>query len=63
MMPDSKAKREWDASNTVFIGLKLNRNTDADLLEFLETVHSKQGAIKEALRAYIESKTKAPASR
>lgn len=62
-MPDSKAKREWDANNTVFIGLKLNRNTDAGLLEFLETVPSKQGAIKEALRAYIECKTKAPASR
>lgn len=57
MMPDSKAKREWDANNTVFIGLKLNRNTDADLLEFLKTVPSKQGAIKEALRAYIENTT------
>ena len=53
MMPDSKAKREWDANNTVFVGLKLNRNTDADLLEFLETVPSKQGVIKEALRAHI----------
>lgn len=58
MMPDSKAKREWDANNTVFIGLKLNRNTDSDLLEFLETAPSKQGAIKEALRAYIATTTR-----
>lgn len=53
-MPDSKAKRDWDAKNTVFVGLKLNRNTDADILSYIEDAPSKQGAIKEALRAYIE---------
>lgn len=57
------AQNKWAAAHTTRIVIKLNRNTDADLLEFLETAPSKQGAIKEALRAYIESKTKAPASR
>ena len=35
-MPDSEAKRQWMAQNTTFIGLKLNNNTDADILAALE---------------------------
>ena len=31
-MPDSEAKRQWMAQNTTFIGLKLNNNTDTDIL-------------------------------
>ena len=50
-MPDSKAKREWDAANTVFVGLKLNSNTDSDIIRWLATQPSKQGAIKNAIRA------------
>lgn len=49
-MPDSKAKREWDARNTVTVSLKLNRNTDADILEKLSTVESRQGYIKQLIR-------------
>lgn len=50
-MPDSKAKREWDAAHTVFVGLKLNSNTDADIITWLAKQPSKQGAIKNAIRA------------
>jgi hypothetical protein len=32
--------------------LKLNRNTDADLIEMLEAADNKQALIKEALRKY-----------
>ena len=35
-MPDSEAKRQWMSQNTTFIGLKLNNNTDADILAALE---------------------------
>lgn len=50
----SKAQREaqkrYDAKNTKFIGLKLNRRTDADIIEKLETVPNVQGFIKECIR-------------
>ena len=45
--------------NTTFIGMRLNNNTDADILHYLETVPSKQGAIKQALRELIERVTSA----
>ena len=35
-MPDSEAKKKWIKENTVFIGLKLNKRTDADILGYLE---------------------------
>lgn len=49
-MPDSEAKRAWDAQNTAFVGLKLNRRTDADILEALEG-KPKQTEIKRLIRA------------
>lgn len=56
-MPDSKAKREWDKANTVFVGLKLNSNTDSDIIEWLAKQPSRQGAVKAAIRAAINRKT------
>ena len=53
-MPDSEAKRRWDAENTTQIRLKLNKKTDADILEKLDNVKSKQGYIKELIRADIK---------
>ena len=53
-MPDSPAKKKWDAEHTTRIIMKLNNNTDADILEKLETVDSKQGYIKNLIRADIE---------
>ena len=54
-MSDSHAKTAWDKSNTAFIGLKLNKNTDAAILEKLATVPSKQGYIKQLINADIAS--------
>ena len=57
-MAASKAQRaasaKYDASHTIQIKLKLNTKTDADILEKLEAVDSKQGYIKDLIRRDIE---------
>lgn len=49
-----RASIKYDKANTRQIILKLNKKTDADLLEWLDEIQrtggSKQGAIKKALR-------------
>lgn len=52
-MASSKAHQKWIAANTTRIVMNLNHNTDADLLEKLSTVPSKQGYIKQLIRADI----------
>jgi len=44
------AKAKYDAKTAVFVSLKLNRNTDKDLIEMLEKAENKQALIKQALR-------------
>lgn len=48
------AKREaikrYDAANTKQIHLKLNRNTDAELIAWLESKGNVQGYIKDLIR-------------
>lgn len=44
---------EWAKSNTTFIGLKLNNNTDKPILDWLSKQPSKQGAIKKAIQYYL----------
>lgn len=53
-MPDSEAKKKWDAENTVVVTMKLNKKTDADIIEKLNSVDNNQGYIKELIRADIE---------
>ena len=48
-----RASNKYDKENTKQISLRLNKKTDADILEHLETVGSKQGYIKELIRADI----------
>lgn len=48
-----EAQKRYDEKNTKMIPLKLNKKTDADILEWLEHQESNQGAIKEAIRSYI----------
>ena len=52
-MYESEAKRKWQKENTVFIGVKLQKSTDADILKFLEGKQN-QTTIKIALREYME---------
>ena len=53
---DSEAKKEWDKANTTRVVLKLNRNTDKDVLSRLDKVQSKQGYIKSLIRQDIANK-------
>lgn len=55
-MADSQAKAAWDSTHTTQIKLKLNNNTDAAILAKLATVPSKQGYIKELIKADISKK-------
>lgn len=48
-----RAKEKYDAKTAVQIKLKLNKNTDADILELLEKIENKQGYIKDLIRADI----------
>lgn len=43
----------WKAENTERITVRLNRRTDADILERLEGVESKQGELKRLVRLGI----------
>ena len=52
-MPDSEVKRAWAAQNTTFIGLKLNNNTDTDILAALEG-KARQTEIKRLIRLGLE---------
>lgn len=45
-----RAVAKYDAENTVKILLKLNKKTDADILDWLDRQKSKQGAIKRLIR-------------
>ena len=51
---EKRAKAKYDAANTVQIRLKLNKKTDADVLEKLEESGNKQGYIKALIRADID---------
>lgn len=49
-----KAQAKYDAANTKQVHLKLNRNTDWDVIDKLNSVPSKQGYIKKLIRADLE---------
>ena len=53
-----KASERYDRLNTKRIILKLNKRTDADILEILENVGNKQGYIKDLIRQDKEKTTK-----
>ena len=48
-----RAKEKYDARTKAGVYLKLNKGTDADILERLDQVENKQGYIKELIRADI----------
>lgn len=51
-----RASVKYNKENTVQISLKLNRSTDADLIDSLNRVKNKQGYIKELIRRDIAEK-------
>lgn len=48
-----EAVKRYDRENTTALHIKLNKNTDADLIAFLSACDNKQGAVKAALREYM----------
>lgn len=48
-----RANARYDKANTKQIALKLNKNTDADILAWLEAEQNVQGYIKSLIRADI----------
>lgn len=51
-----RASIRYNKENTVQISLKLNRSTDAELIDSLNRVANKQGYIKELIRRDIAEK-------
>lgn len=51
-----RASIRYNKENTVQISLKLNRSTDADLIDSLNRIANKQGYIKELIRRDIANK-------
>lgn len=45
-----RAVRKYDAANTKQVHLKLNRKTDAEIIEHLDKQKNVQGYIKELIR-------------
>ena len=55
-MAKDTPQARYDAKNTTRIAIKLNKKTDADILEALECSGNKQGYIKALIRADIAKK-------
>lgn len=47
---------KYDDANTVRKNIKLNKKTDADILEAMDNAPSTQGLIKDAIRFYLAHK-------
>lgn len=44
-----RATAKYDAANTVQFKIKLNKTTDAELIEFLKGLDNRQGYLKELI--------------
>lgn len=53
-MPDSEAKRRWKSENTKNLVININKNTDKEIFDFLETLNEPYGkTFKTAIKEYI----------
>lgn len=53
-MGDTPAQRAWQKENTVMISMRLQKSTDADILEYMKDKKN-QTVIKAALREYMKN--------
>lgn len=53
-----KAQEKYQKEKTTLINIRLNNEKDKDIIEQLKTKGSKQGYIKQLIRADIERKKK-----
>jgi hypothetical protein len=56
-MPDHPSKTRWEADNVTRVTLKLNHNTDSDILEALQG-KQKQTELKRLLRIALQGEKK-----
>lgn len=49
---------KWQRENLVRVVIKLNKNTDQDILDKLDSLDNRQGYIKALIRADISKKKK-----
>lgn len=45
-----ESQKKYDKENTIQVRLKLNKKTDADIIEKLNSVENKQGYLKNLIR-------------
>lgn len=57
-MDGSKASAIWDRNNTKQVKLKLQNNTDRDILTVLDRIGNKQGYIKRLIRDDLNGEKK-----
>lgn len=48
------AQKKYDKENTIFIGIKLNKKTDKELIDIISSQNNKQGFIKKVLREFAK---------
>ncbi len=51
---EKRAVKKYEDANILRVSLKLNKKTDADIIEALERSNNKQGLIKESIRKNIK---------
>jgi len=49
-MGEYEYRQQWQKDHTVLVPLRLNRNTDGDIVSAIENARSKQGEIKRLVR-------------
>ena len=60
-MSDYESKKRWDKENTVFVGIKFQKKTDQDCIDFLQG-KNKRNIICAAIREYMAAHNEAPQS-
>ena len=53
-----RANNKFNKANTKMVSLRLNYNTDADIIKKLDEVDSKMGYIKELIRKDLQTQKK-----
>ena len=54
-MPDSEAKKRWKRENTKNLVININRNTDKEIFDYLETLNEPFGKkFKDAIKKMIQ---------
>lgn len=49
-----KAQAKYDKENTIRVVIKLNKKTDADIIEWIEKQYNKSGSIKTTIREHLK---------